>query len=55
MNLLDQKFETIEVVGQDTTGWEDTSTYAKVSLSDIKDHLPDNYLKEIHLINPIKS
>jgi hypothetical protein len=55
MSILEQKFETIEVVGQDSTGFEDSSTYSNVSLKEIEGHLPEEYLKEIHLINPIKS
>lgn len=55
MNILETKFEFIEVVGQDTTGFEDTSTYKNVSLGEIVPHLPEEYLKEIKLINPIKS
>jgi hypothetical protein len=54
MNLITQKFEAIKLVLQDTTGFEEARTFRDTSIQEIEENIPDGFLKEIHLINPIE-
>jgi hypothetical protein len=44
-------FETIEIVVQDTTGFEETIVHKDTSLQKLEGSMP-GFLKEIRLINP---
>jgi hypothetical protein len=54
MNILEQNYEAIKLVLQDTTGWEETRTFRDTTFKEIEPMIPEGYLKEIHFINPIK-
>lgn len=53
MNILTQKFEHIDIVGQDSTGFTDVVSWKNACLEEVNQCIAPVYIKEIKLINPV--